>query len=198
MNTAVRSPEEENLIASLADDSEYAFQLIYNRHYRRIYQLGIRYLKSSELAEEVVQDVFMKLWCNRHITKISSTIEGWLYTVAKNDILNRLKRIAHDWKALNTLKITQQKEDDSMQDNITNADYQLLVAQALRSLSAKQQSVFRLAREENLSYAQIAAQLKISPLTVKTHMSRALGHIRMFLNGHLNVVFIIISVVLLM
>ena len=101
--------EDAHLITLLADDSEYAFQLMYDRYRNRIYQTAIRYLKSPLLAQEVVQDVFLKLWIERKNIKIDQPLEAWLYTVAKNNLLNRLKKIACEWKALRNLKlITQQ------------------------------------------------------------------------------------------
>ncbi len=178
--------EEEKLLSLLATGSEHAFQVIYNRHRNRIYRVAIRYLKSPALAQEVVQEVFLKLWIKRSDFQKELPVEGWLFTVAKNNILNRLKKIAIEWKALNHIKNNQQFEDDSTQQGLTEADYTKLIKEALGSLPEKQFQVYQLAREKNLSYREIAEQLNISPLTVKTHMSRALSHIRLFVNTHWN------------
>ncbi|MEO8944507.1 MAG: sigma factor, partial [Ginsengibacter sp.] len=97
--------EDSQLIALLSDDSEYAFQLLYDRHRRRIYQTALRYLKSPSLAQEVVQDVFLKLWFYRKDIKADRSLEAWLYSLAKNNVLNRLKKIANEWKAKNDLRI---------------------------------------------------------------------------------------------
>lgn len=170
--------EEDTLIADLAEGSDKAFQCFYNKHQRRIYSLALRYLKCDIQAQEVVQDVFMKLWIQRANLQLGKPVEAWLYTVGKNDILNRLKKQANIWKAMEQLKKTQVFEDNSMQEKFRDADYQLILNHTLKSLSDKQLVVYTMARQENLSYIQIAEQLKISPLTVKTHMSRALCHIR--------------------
>ncbi|TCC88704.1 RNA polymerase sigma-70 factor [Pedobacter frigiditerrae] len=174
--------EELRLVELMASDSEYAFQLLYNRHHNRIYRLALRYLKSTFIAQEVVQEVFLKLWLHRKSMMEVRSLEGWLVTVSKNNILNKIRKIANEWKAIDQLAHTQVLEDNSMQDGITDADYQLLLNDALKSLSVKQLQVFTLARTENLSYVQIAEHLNISPLTVKTHMSRALSHLRDVLN----------------
>jgi DNA-directed RNA polymerase specialized sigma24 family protein len=72
--------EESRLISLLNEDSEYAFQLIYDKHRNRIYQTAIKFLKSPIIAQDLVQDVFMKLWFERHKIEPSKPVEAWLYT----------------------------------------------------------------------------------------------------------------------
>lgn len=175
---------DAELLTLLAANSEDAFKLIYDRHHTRIYQVAMRYVRSEVAAQEVVQDVFMKLWSEREKIKTGTPIEAWLYTVAKNNTINKLKKLANEYKALNHLKLVQDIEDDSTEESIRDAECQLLLRKALKSLSGNQLKVYQLAREENLSYAQIAEHLDISPLTVKTHMSRALGHLKTFFTIH--------------
>lgn len=176
--------EEAKLISLLAKDSEYAFQLIYDRYRNRIYHTAIRYLKSPVLAQETVQDVFLKLWLERRNLNPKQPIEAWLYTVAKNNLLNRLKRIANEWKALHQLQLNSPKSDNSSGDRVEDSQYQQLLQQALLELPARQQKVFYLARQEHLTYMEIGEKLGISPLTVKTHMARALNHIKTYFAAH--------------
>lgn len=176
--------EESKLISLLGKDSEYAFQLMYDRYRNRIYHTAIRYLKSPVLAQEVVQDVFLKLWLERKNLKPGQPVEAWLHTVAKNNLLNRIKRIATEWKALHQFQLMTPKNDNSTGDRLEDAQYKQLLQQALLELPAQQQKVFYLARQEQLSYQEIGERLGISPLTVKTHMARALSHIRDYLAAH--------------
>jgi RNA polymerase sigma-70 factor (family 1) len=170
--------EESKLLLLLAEDSEYAFQLIYDRYRNRIYQTAIRYLKSPVLAQETVQDVFLKLWLERRNLDVAQAVEAWLYTVARNAVLNRLKRIASEWKALHQLQQLSQNSTNTTGDRLEDAQYQRLLQQVLSELPPQQQMVFHLARQENLTYAEIGQRMGISALTVKTHMARALNHIR--------------------
>jgi RNA polymerase sigma-70 factor (ECF subfamily) len=174
--------DEEKLIDQLANGSDKAFQILYSRYQGKIYKLAMRYLKCEIQAQEVVQDVFMKLWIKRSCLQKERPVEAWLYTVGKNDILNKLKKQANAWKAMNQIKKTQVFIDNSLQEKFQYEDYNKALNSTLNSLSKKQLVVYTLAREENLSYLQIAEQLNISPLTVKTHMSRALCHIRAVLS----------------
>lgn len=157
---------------------------MYDRYRNRIYHIAIRYLKSPVLAQETVQDVFLKLWLERKNLDAGYPIEAWLYTVAKNALLNRLKRVASEWKALQQLQQLSQKSANSTSDKLEDGRYQELLQQILLELPAQQQMVFRLARQENLTYAQIGQKMGISALTVKTHMARALNHIKTRLAAH--------------
>jgi RNA polymerase sigma-70 factor (family 1) len=176
--------EEARIITMLAEDSEYAFQLLYDRHRKRIYQTALRYLKSPLLAQEVVQDVFLKLWFNRRNLKTDLPVEAWLYTITKNILLNRIKRIANEWKAIKGVSQVSEKFVDNIENNFQSAQYNQLLQKAIALLPEQQQKVFTLARYEQLTYQQIGMELNISPLTVKTHMSRALDSIRSFFADH--------------
>lgn len=172
--------EEARLIALLADDSEYAFQLLFDRYRNRIYQTAIRYLKSPLLAQEVVQDVFLKLWFERRNIRQDLPLEAWLFTIAKNNLLNRLKKIASEWKVLKNITLAGNQQTESTEDKIQESQYNQLLQEALQKLADQQRKVFILSRTEHLTYNQIAERMGISALTVKTHMSRALDSIRHF------------------
>jgi RNA polymerase sigma-70 factor (ECF subfamily) len=176
--------EEFKLLSLLAEDSEYAFQVIYDRHRNRIFQTAVRYLKSPHLGQEVVQDVFLKLWFERRNLKKDKPIEAWLYSVAKNNILNRLKKIANEWKALDHLAHFSMNFAAPAFEKAESAEFSRMLTEAIAGLSAQQQKVFDLARTKKLTYIQIAAYLNISPLTVKTHMTRALQHIRTYFQSN--------------
>jgi RNA polymerase sigma-70 factor (family 1) len=173
--------EEHKLISLLNDGSEYAFQLIYDRYRNRIYKLAVRYLSSPVLAQEVVQDVFLKLWFERANIRKDSPVEGWLVVVSRNLLINQLKKIAKDWRAADAFRETIALAENPVFDKLKEKEYQAMLEEAIAGLSDKQREVYRLARNEQMSYLRIADQLNISPLTVKTHMARALEHIKSFL-----------------
>src|SRR5450432_3759837 len=166
--------EESTLLCLLAQDSEYAFQLVFDRYRDNIYKVAVMYLKSPVIAEEIVQDVFLKLWFQRkHLTEIRS-LESWLFTLTKNLTLNCMKKIAHEWTAREKWIMQKEISENSADYKILNTEYLRLFQQAFTQLSPQQQQVYKLAKEQGLSYGAIGEQLSISPLTVKTHMARAL------------------------
>lgn len=170
--------EEGKLISLLHEDSEYAFQLIYDKHRNRIYKTAIKFLKSPIIAQDVVQDVFLKLWFERASIDASKPLEAWLYTVAKNNILNKLRKIANDWKAIDQFSTHSLQKENTSENKIIEDEYKKSLDLALSSLSDQQKTVFILSRYEKLTYQEIGQKMGISPLTVKTHLSRALYSIR--------------------
>lgn len=169
------------LVRLLTNDDEGAFKKIYEAYRNRVYNVAFRYLKCDMQSQEVVQEVFLKLWIKRNDIKVDAPIEAWLFTVAKNNTLNKLKKIATENKAKVYLKYTWKGNEDTTFDRVRNSECSLQINKALKTLSQNQLKVYTLAREENLSHLQIAALLNISPLTVKTHMSRALQHLKLLL-----------------
>ena len=170
--------EESRLIAMLAEDSEYAFQLIFDRHRKKIYQTALKYLKSPVLAQEVVQDVFLKLWLNRKKLRTDYPIKAWLHTLTKNNLINRLKKIATEWQAIKNLSAIAEVSVSNASYKLEEKQYNVFLQRAIASLPSQQQKVFILARHRQMTYIEIAEELNISPLTVKTHMARALDAIR--------------------
>lgn len=176
--------EDSALLSLLAQNSEYAFQLIFDRYRNTIYKVAMMYVKSPAVAEEILQDVFLKLWFQRaHLTGILS-LQSWLFILTKNLTLNCVKKIAHESTA--RARWTQQNaiSENTADHKILSLQYQQLFREAVSHLPAQQQQVFLLAKDEGLSYDAISRQLSISPLTVKTHMARALASIRTFLKKH--------------
>jgi RNA polymerase sigma-70 factor (ECF subfamily) len=184
LNPDKKKYEDSKLVSLLAQESEYAFQLIYDRHRKRIYQTALRYLKSPVIAQDVVQDVFLKLWCFRKSLNPNQPIEGWLYSVTRNNLLNRIKRVANEWNAIKDIAYLKDSLFDNTENILEENQHKELLALAISRLSDQQQTVWKLSRNEMNTYVEIGEKLGISPLTVKTHMSRALASIKDFFLNH--------------
>jgi RNA polymerase sigma-70 factor (family 1) len=170
--------EDEQLLHQLAQDSAYAFQLIFDRYRNHIYRVALSFLKTPAAAEEVVQDVFIKLWYHRkNLTEIQS-LESWLFVVAKNVTLNQIKKNAHEWIARNKYSNQHPESECSTEQTVDLHEYQAWLNQALSKLPEQQRKVYQMARMDGLSYKEIADVLNLSPLTVKKHMARALEYLR--------------------
>ena len=196
MHTEEGKYDEQKLLTLLKEDSEYAFQLIFDCHRNRIYTTAVWYLKSPILAQEVVQDVFLKLWFERGQFKMDTSIEAWLYTVAKNNILNKLKKISNEWKALSIMPLLKPDATNNTENTIVDHEYTAILHAAIGALPLQQRKVFQLARQEQLTYSEIGKQMGLSPLTVKTHMSRALASIKAFFKQKGIIVSVIIFLLL--
>ena len=173
--------DNSTIIRLLSENSQYAFQLVFDSYHNKIYSVALMYLKSPILAEEVVQDVFLKLWVHRkNLTDIKS-LEAWLNTVSKNIILNYLKKISHEWTMRKNWSMKNAEEEDATDFRLRHSEYEKLLKKAVDRLSDQQRLTLKLAKEDRLTYEAIGKKLSLSPLTVKTHISRALASIRSYL-----------------
>ncbi len=187
--------EESELLSLLAQDSEYAFQLVFDRYRNHTYKVAMMYLKSPVIAEEIVQDVFLKLWYQRKNLADIRSLENWLFTLTRNLTFNCLKKIAHEWTAREKWVEKNVVSENTTDHKILNKEYQQILQQAISHLSPQQYQVYKLGKEDGLSYDAIGKQLSISTLTVKTHMARALSSIRLFFqeNSELFILLVILS-----
>ncbi|MEP6747888.1 MAG: RNA polymerase sigma-70 factor [Bacteroidota bacterium] len=178
--------EERKLVLLLSEGSEYAFQLIFDRHRNRVFKLAMLYVKSPAIAEDIVQDVFLKLWFQRCNLNSVINLDSWIYTLTKNHTLNHLKKLSHEWNARGKWAEQNIHAGEGADYKVRSEQYNQVLLQAIAQLTHQQQNVYRLAKESGLSYDAIAQQLSLSPLTVKTHMANALSSIRNFLSSHNN------------
>ena len=174
---------EKTILTLLSRDSQYAFQLIYDRYKNKIYKLALGMLKSTLLSQEVVQDVFMKVWFERANLHQLDSFEDWLFIVARNHIFNQLKKISNEWKKVKQFR----KEQESINFSEVNFEkmdrdtYFKLHKMAMANLTDHQKKVYELVKIDGFSYKETARQLNISPLTVKKQMTRALQALRSLL-----------------
>lgn len=170
--------EEELILIQLRRGDEDAFIVLYNKYRPQVYHIALQYLKSTDFAKEIVQDIFLKIWIERESLRHISSLKAWIYKVSKNHILNRLKRIAIEDQAKDYFVKNYIDEDLATIQQLEHREYHKILQEAIQSLPAQQRRVFELARYENLTYEAIAQEMEISPLTVKTHMARALANLR--------------------
>lgn len=186
--------EERRLLLMLGNDSAYAFQQIFDKYKDRIYKVAMSYVKDKHLAEEIIQDVFTKVWTHRHSLLELRSFEAWLYTVGKNRIFDYNKKKIADWKAhLGYHSLKSESVNDS-ERLLQSKEYKELLHIAQQQLTDQQLLIFKLAKEENMSYKQIATHLNLSPLTVKTHLARAMNTLKNHLlkNGEINIFILLV------
>ena len=178
--------QPSEVLQQLTEGSESAFKQIYDRYWLGIYKTVKRYTKSPEVAEDIVQEIFTVLWNHRSNFKDVVNLEFYLVTMAKNLTYKTLRKMAFEKVAKSKWSLENLQEENSANDSILDQQYAQLVQHAVGLLPSQQKQIFQMAKVEGLSHKDIAAQLKISHLTVKTHMAKALRSIRHYLLPHLS------------
>jgi RNA polymerase sigma-70 factor (family 1) len=171
-------PNEKELLLLISEGDEYQFIQLFRHYQDPIFKILWKYVKSHSIAEELVQDIFLKVWQDRSKLAQIERFDHWLFIITRNHVLNYLKRVASDEKARAGWATEHPLYENSTDYRLRESTFSTLLQEIIHRLPTQQQAVFRLAREQNLSYAEIAEQLSISANTVRIHMSRALQHIR--------------------
>lgn len=171
-------------LVDIASGNEEAFCRFFNAFKNKIYSFSFSFTRSSEIAEEITQDVFMKVWTNRESLTRIGNIDAWLSTITKNLCFNYLKKLALERKATDALQKTQAYSEQNVEQYLFYKERVIQVAEAVEQLSPQQRLIFSLNRDKGLKNEEIAHQLNLSPNTVKTHMVSALRKIRSFLESH--------------
>lgn len=176
--------DERKVLQLLAQGSEYAFTQLFDYYGGRIFNVALRFLHSRELAEEVVQETFLKVWVRRKEIGDAANFEGYLFTMVRNQVYDRIKQIARETTTKREFAQVIQPVDGADRP-LVEKQYQELLREAVNQLPRQQKQIFTLARIEGLSHQAIAEQLHISRLTVKTHMAKALQSLRQNLQRYI-------------
>lgn len=169
---------EKLLIEQLLAQNEKAFETVFKRYYKALHAYAFAIVKEEDLAEDIVQQVFFRIWQNAGNLRIQSSIAAYLYRSVNNESLNHLKHqklvVAHQKETAPHMK----EERDSAAGKILNKELEEKIREALNALPEHCRTVFQLSRFENLKYQEIADRLGISIKTVENQMGKALKMLR--------------------
>jgi RNA polymerase sigma-70 factor (family 1) len=152
-----------------------AFRLLYDGFHRDLYKFAQNTVKSKALAEDIIQDTFVKIWDKRAQLDPDKSIKSYLFTICRNFCLDTLQKVSNT-ESLRTEII--ESYEAQIEDNELGLHNEALLRQAIDSLPTQRRIVFEKAKLENLSYDQIAADLGISKGTVSDHLVKAMRAVR--------------------
>jgi RNA polymerase sigma-70 factor, ECF subfamily len=168
-----------DLIKLLKKGDMLAFDAVYERYCKRMYGFVIRYIKQEEDAEEIVQEVFLKIWESRKKIDTYLSFDSFIFTIAYNTTISLLRKRVNEKKYLEYLQLRQQITNaDEIIDEIHFKQIKEQLNTSLNQLTPRQREIFLLSREEGLTHSEIAKKLNISPNTVKNHLVTVLSFLR--------------------
>ncbi len=174
----------EEVIIQVSQGSEEAFAALFRGYRPRVYGVALKMLKSEEEANDVLQEIFLKVWAKREDLPKIKDFEGYLFTMARNHIFDKFRHSINDLEAKQTL-VHGSEPTDNTDHRVREQQYGELLQNTLKVLTPQQKQVYHLARIEGMSHKAIAKHMRISRLTVKTHMAKALKFIRQSLERHM-------------
>lgn len=174
---------EDELLKRTAEGDERAFASLFHAYHQSLGSYIFKLTDSRAVAEEIVQETFIKAWQNRSTLAEIRNFKSWLFMVSRNHALNAMRD--HSRQLLKHNEWLKQQDLASEMENNADVIYlNKIIAEAIAGLPAQQQKAYLLSRENAMTHAQIAAEMQISPNTVKRHISIALQTITHYLRTH--------------
>jgi RNA polymerase sigma-70 factor (family 1) len=174
--------DDRLLLANLSEGDETAFNLLFERYRDKLYHYLLKITKSRETAEEIVIDIFVKLWVGRGLMSEVHSLESFLHKIAYNkaiDLLRTMSRHAR-LREMYSRRAGQQPEQPA-DEVLIDAESRKLLEKAILSLPPQRRLIYTLSRDEGLTHEQIAAALNLSRNTVKNSIMAAVKSITDFL-----------------
>jgi RNA polymerase sigma-70 factor (ECF subfamily) len=176
---------DKSLIIRLQQQDRDAFKVIYTTCLPFLYGFVQKMVKSPELTEDICHDVFIKLWDNAGRLDPDRPLQPFLFEIAKNHLLVLIKRSNMEKGIIEEIMKHAERAVNSTENIYQFTETSAILASAIQQLPPQRKRIFQLCKQEDLSYSQAAARLRLSESTINSQMVKALK----FVKNHLNTLF---------
>ncbi|GGH66824.1 RNA polymerase sigma-70 factor (ECF subfamily) [Filimonas zeae] len=172
---------EQELLIRLSEGDSEAYRVLFQQYWDAVYAIGLKLCKSPELAKDLAQESFIKVWNHRQQLAGVTHFRSWLFTLTRHLVIDHLRKKV--FSAGNEEYLLDYFSDDAgtPQEKTEYKELENLLQRAVNNLPPQMQQVFRLSRYEGLSHAEIALRMNITRVTSKSYMVRALYAIKQYL-----------------
>ena len=178
---------EFELVFRIKNGNKKAFEQVFHQYYGVLCSLAKRYMKDTDMSEEMVCQVFFHLWENRYNLEVDSSLKNYLIRSVHNRCLNALRHQKVVEKHATDFAFDQSIGVESItpHDCVLQSEIETIIKKVVASLPEQCRRIFIMSREENLSHKEIADQLKVSVNTVKTQLSRGTSRLKEALKDYM-------------
>jgi RNA polymerase sigma-70 factor (family 1) len=170
--------DEPQWVEGLRRGDEKAFRKIYDHYHARLYSFSRRFMGTDEVAKEIVQEVFLKLWTGRQSVHSALSLQGYLYTIARHLNYKSLQRAARDLALRDEMVYRCARHYHHSEDEVIYGEYLRIAEDAVERLSPHRKLVYRMSWKEGMTPQEISRNLDISVSTVKNHLVEARKYIK--------------------
>lgn len=181
-----RLHNEKDLLSLIAKGDDTGFTTLFRFYRNRVYSVAHKITHSSYISEEIVQDVFLKIWLKRTDLTEVRDFNAYLFIVTRNTVFRVLKRMAKEYKIISLTDEEQVLAKNDTTDLVMEKEFNTLLQNAVDRLPNQQKKVYKYIKEQGLKREEVADLLHLQPDTVKFHLSQALKNIRSFCMLRLN------------
>jgi RNA polymerase sigma-70 factor (ECF subfamily) len=177
---------DEILLQLLKADNEKAFKELYTRYWKPIFEAAYYRLANREIAKELVQNIFLRIWEKRHSIQITN-LQSYLLTAVRNSVINYIESTLVHKKYLQHVIQTTAGTNQEVEATVNFHELSQAIEKGIALLPEKTRHVFRLSRFDQLSIREIAASLNISEKAVEYHITQSLKTLRLYLKDYLDI-----------
>jgi len=172
---------EQELLVRLAEGDQYAFEQIYLSYSPKIYRKILQLVKQPAIAEELLQDVFVKIWEKRQVLDNEKSFKSYLYTIAKNMVVDLFRRAALDRQMLEKFIIDNTELHYPFEPTEDHeAQSKIIIQKALETLPLQRKRIYTLIKLEGKSYEEVAELLGVSTSTINDHVVKATKSLKVY------------------
>ena len=173
-----------NLIERMKAGDRESFNQVFRRYYPPLVRFCVRFVADTDIAAEVVQDLFVKLWSNREKVSFSTSFESYMFTSVRNSAITYINKERSHAEA-NLRAYSDESDNNDPSETLQSNNLEESYRQILKTMPEKRREVFLASRFDGLKYAEIAEKLGISQKTVEAQMSAAIKQLREGLKAYL-------------
>lgn len=181
--------DEKELLIKLRDGDEHAFDKLYQIYSLRIYRKLFKMVKVDVLADELTQDVFVKVWTKRHLLDSNQSFRSYLFSIAQHLVYDTYRKISREEVLANKVKLISTASYRHTEEDIYYKETGEMIQQAIELLPPQQRRVFQACKIEGRSYEEVARELNVSVSTVNGHIVKATKSVAEYLSKSGAVVF---------
>jgi RNA polymerase sigma-70 factor (ECF subfamily) len=185
----VHSNDEKELLMQLREGSAQALDYFYHQYSLKIYRKLLKMVRVDVIAEELVQDVFVKIWERRHHIDPDLSFKSYLYIIAQNLVYDLYRKVAREERLQEVIKAANSELYMHVEEGVFLKETSEILNQAINNLPSQQKLVFTLCKLEGKSYEDASAVLGISTSTINSHIVKATRSIKGYMFREQNAAF---------
>lgn len=170
--------EEHFILRRMAEGDKNAFRFFFDKYYADLCNFVNYYINDAEMAEELVQDIYVYVWENREKIKIRSSVKSYLYSASKNKSLNYIRNEKIKQRRFKNYQDQQTDSGQLEESYLDTPQLQEILKKSIASLPARCREIYVLSRDEELTHKEIAERLNLSPKSVENQIGIALKKMR--------------------
>lgn len=169
------------LLEQVSQDNEAAFRKIFDHYKDPFYAAAFKMTRAADIAEEIVQEVFVLIWVKRKLIARAIHPEKYIFSILQNCICAHFRKLAQERQLKSKIAQAEDSSEDLVESLLLEKEHRVVIENVINRLPAQQKIIYKLAKQDGVSREEIARRLHISPNSVRNHLAAAVENLRVSL-----------------